>query len=38
MVPFDPLKTSENQSFSDVFKVIKWKHWEEMGQGKLKLF
>ena len=37
MFPFDPLKTSENQSFS-VFKVIKWKHWEEMGQGKLKLF
>ena len=32
MFPFDPpLKTSENQSFSDVFRGIKRENWEEMG-------
>ena len=26
-----PLKTSENQKFSDVFRGIKREHWEEKG-------
>ena len=29
MIPFDPLKTSENLWFSDVFKGIKKEPWEE---------
>ena len=31
MSPFDPLKTSENQRFSDVFRGTKTEHWEEKG-------
>ena len=29
--PFDPLKTSENQRFSDVFRGIEKKHLEGKG-------
>ena len=31
MFPFDPLKISENQRFSDVFRGIKREHWEVKG-------
>ena len=29
MFPFDPLKTSEFQRFSDVFRGIKKEHWKK---------
>ena len=31
MFPFDPLKTSELQKFSDVFRGIKMENWVDMG-------